>query len=103
MIEDVLTGTRYDRKFRKARPSAVEWPMEQSTLQHWATLRKLFELTAEGRVKERIEIVEESIRNAELLYGRLLRHDVRFDPLTNATHLKDWADAIKTFRDGVRI
>jgi hypothetical protein len=102
-IADVLTGTRYDRNFRTDRPSADDWPPERSTLHHWSTLRKLFRKTSEGKVRERIEIVEENIENAQSVYRELRRRNVQFDPSTNGAHLTEWADAIKAFRESVRL
>lgn len=98
MLDDVLTGTDYDEIFGANRPSANDWPLDVSTLHHWATLKKLFRLTNKRNVKERIDVVEGAIARAEIIYNDLRKKGVQFDPTTGAAHLKEWSQAITTFR-----
>jgi hypothetical protein len=98
MIDEVLTRTKYDRNFGTDRPSAQDWPPDVSILHHWATLKKLFRLTEKKSAKERLEAVEKAIAGAETLYGKLRRQGVQFDPTTGPSHLKEWSQAMTTFR-----
>jgi hypothetical protein len=103
MIEDVLTGTDYDQIFQEDRPSAYDWPPDVSTLHHWATLKMLFRLTKGGNIKDRIQIVEKAIASAEILYGKLGRKGVQFDPTTGPSNLREWGQALATFRALARL
>jgi len=103
MITDVLTGTLYDRRFRNGSPTSHSWPPDVSTLQHWATLRALFESVSAGDTRERLEILEQAIAKAEALYGRLKRKGVQFDPTTGPAHLKDWSEGVRAFRSLARL
>ena len=102
MTRDVLTGTIYDRVFRQGRPSSQDWPTDISTLHHWATLKQLYERTASKSLRERIEVVEKSISDAEILYNRLRGSGVQFDPITGPAHLREWSQALSTFRSLAR-
>ena len=105
MIANVLTGTRYDRRFETERPTTRDWPPDISTLHHWATLKKLFQvcMNAGKNTKGRIAVVEEAIAGAEILYGKLRRHGVQLDPATGPSHLREWGQAITTFRALARL
>lgn len=103
MIEDVLTGTKYDRIFRRDRPSAYEWPPDLSTLHHWATLKQLFNLIEGRNTRDRIQVVEKAIAGAEILYGKLQKKGVQFDPTTGPSNLREWNQAITTFRALARL
>jgi hypothetical protein len=103
MLDEVLTGTKYDRIFAKDRPTAHDWPPDISTLHHWVTLKRLFKLAEKKNIRESIVAVEEAIAGAEILYGKLRRQGVQFDPTTGPSHLREWSQAITTFRALARL
>jgi hypothetical protein len=99
----VLTRTRYDAIFGRERPAAEDWPPDISTLHHWATLRKLFDRLDRKNIRERLDILEDSIERAQGLYQSLRRREVQFDPITGPAHLRDWAEASTLFRGFSRL
>lgn len=103
MLDEALTGTKYDRVFAKGRPTAHDWPPDISTLHHWVTLKALFKLTERKNIRESIVAVEEAIAGGEILYGKLRRQGVQFDPTTGPSHLREWGQAITTFRALARL
>lgn len=98
LLGDVLSDTRYDRSLSKGRPSSHDWPPDVSTLHHWATLKKLIKSIVGKNTKARVEELQSLIVEAELLYGRLNKKGVQFDPGTGSSHLREWSQAITTFR-----
>lgn len=103
MSNQVLTGTSYDKVFRRERPSAQDWPPDISTLHHWATLKKLLKRTEKGNTKDKIETVEDAIAGARLLYDNLRNTGIQFDPTTGSSHLEEWTQAFTTFRAVARL
>ncbi len=97
VVNEVLTNTPYDRRFRNKWPTSEDWPADISTLHHWATLRQLFD-SIEGKTRQRVEQVEEKIGGAQDLYARLKGEGLQFDPATGPGHLRDWAEGLKAFR-----
>ena len=76
-----------------------------SVLHHWATLKKLFEITSDAgkNPRDRLEAVDEAITAAETLYEKLRTRGVQFDPTTGPSHLQEWSQAITTLRALARL
>lgn len=104
LMEPILTRTQFDKMFDKDTPPLDEnWGVETSTLHHWATLKKVFDIPNAKRTSERVVQVEEAITRASRLYRNLQQEGVQFDPITGPGHLRDWAAAIELFRAAARI
>lgn len=94
-LDEVLTGTSFDDRFRTRRPSSTAWPNDLSALHHWASLRQGVDAIARhGQTIDRIRQLERLIDTAERLYSTLHR-SVPFE--TTASHLAEWRNGVRDF------
>lgn len=101
-IGRVLTGTKYDERFRSSRPDEDAWSSDVSALHHWSALHRLVEGLV-GDPGAALTGLERHIGAAQMLYADLRRRGVQFEPSTGGAHLAQWLQAIEEFRSKVQI
>jgi len=99
VLRNALSVTAEDHVFATAsRPGSTPWPPEASALHHWRVLSRLATQVGRGSTSERLEGCSTMINNARGTYSALQRRGAVFGWSSNAAHLEDWTEAIRSFR-----
>lgn len=100
MLAQILSHTPHDSAFGAvASAGNVIWPLEVSSLHHWAVLAALSERVGGGEsVEQNLEALESIIGEAQALYRVLSGLGVPFEPASGPRNLEVWRNAIELFR-----
>lgn len=95
---DVLSGTPYDDRFDMAtNPENVEWPASEAALHHWHVLDRISLSVGNHSIGNRLDSARNTIAQAHAVYA-MISDLVPLTAETGPTHLRDWLDALDTFR-----
>jgi hypothetical protein len=107
LLPYVLSGSQYDSILNVTNgPSSGEpnWSDEISCLTHWFSLGTLSrKIETQTNHASKIQEAERLINNALVLYARLERRGIAFDPSTGPNHIHEWQDSMQEYKSLVRI
>lgn len=102
-LASVLSGTTYDVVFHSvANPSNAPWPIDESTLHHWAVLQSLIASATRGTIQQNLNNCISMIANSQIVYNTVGRF-MPFNVYTGDHHLQQWQTAISNFRARVGV
>lgn len=98
LVEDFLSGTRYDGEFRTNSSYSVAWPDERAALHHWDALSASISELEPLTVDDALTRLEDWIETAEAIRSEAEIRGVQFEP-PSGDHLDMWRRAISQFRE----
>ncbi len=98
LIDEFLSGTKYDTEFGKKPTYSVPWSNETAALHHWAALASKISKIEPMAVEDALATVSDWIETAETVRSEADLHGVEFEP-PSGDHLDMWRRAISQFRD----
>lgn len=98
LIDEFLSGTKYDTEFGKKPTYSVPWSNETAALHHWAALASKISEIEPMAVEDALATISDWIETAETIRSEAELLGVEFEP-PSGDHLDMWRRAISQFRD----